>query len=115
MRSAKVDWNSKNVKLEFDESAVSAQKLAQLISATPHMMGGNLRYAGWLALKVPSVTDAASGKTVQEAASKIAGVKQVAVYPAQHSIGVLFDKDGNLTSQQVIDALDQAGIKASHF
>ena len=111
----KVDGRSNNAKVEFDETSVSAQKLAQLISTTPHMMGGNLRYGGWLALKVASITDAASGKPVQEAASKIAGVKQVTVYPAQHSIGVLFDNNGNLTSQQLIDALDKAGIKASQF
>jgi copper chaperone CopZ len=47
VRSAKVDWNTKNAKIEFDETIISAQQLSESIARTPHMMGGNMQYAGW--------------------------------------------------------------------
>src|SRR5262245_41393485 len=52
VRSIKVDWKTKNARVEFDESVLSAQHLARQIAATPHMMGGNMHYAAWLALKI---------------------------------------------------------------
>jgi copper chaperone CopZ len=81
VKSVTVDWNTKNAKIVFDESVLPAQSLAAAIEGTPHMMGGGMRYAGWLALKAPSITDEASGQKAKEALSKVAGVKTVAVYP----------------------------------
>jgi copper chaperone CopZ len=115
IKNVKVDWRTKNATIEFDESQLPAQLLARQIAATPHMMGGNMRYAGWLVLKVPSVKDDAGAKAVQDAASKIAGVKSITLYAAQQSIGIQFDSQGTLTSQQVIDALAQAGITATNY
>jgi copper chaperone CopZ len=77
-------------------------------------MGGGMRYGGWLALKVPSIKDEASGQKAKEALSKVEGVKTVAVYPAQHSVGVLFTGKGTVSSQQLIDALAKEGIEASN-
>lgn len=114
IQSAKVDWKTKNARIEFDESQVSAQKVAQLIAATPHMMGKNLHYGGWLALKVPDLKDDATAKQVKEALSNVTGVKQVAVYPQQHAVGIAFDAKGNLTSHQLIDGLAKSGIKAQN-
>ena len=71
-----------------------------------------MRYAGWLALKVPSVTDEMSGMKVKEALGKVEGIKSVAVYPAQHSAAVLFSGKGTTSSQQVIAALAKEGIDA---
>ena len=115
VKSVAVDWNSKKATVEFDEAVLPAQALAAAIENTPHMMGGGMRYAGWLALKVPTLTDEASGAKVKETLTKVGGVKNVAVYPAQHSAAVLFGGAGTTSSQQVLDALKEAGIEATRF
>jgi len=74
-----------------------------------------MRYAGWLALNVPSLADEASGQKVKAALTKVEGIKNVAVYPMQHSAAVLFGGKGTVTSQQVLDALAKEGIEASNF
>ncbi len=112
IRSIKVDWKTKNAKVEFDESAIPAQRVAQLIAATPHMMGGNMSYDGWLALKVPELKDDAVATKAKDALRGIAGVKSVATYPAQKAVGIQFAADGKTTSKELIDALNKAGIKA---
>ena len=115
VRSVKVDWKTKNARIEFDEGVLSAQRLAQAIASTPHMMGGNMQYAGWLALQVPNIKDDATAKPATEALGKIEGVKKVVAYPAQHAVGVQFAKEGSVTSQQLIDALAKAGLKSSSY
>jgi copper chaperone CopZ len=111
IHSIKVDWKTKQARIEFDESVVSAQKVARLIADTPHMMGANMHYGGWLALKVPDVKDEAKAKQVKEILSKLEGVKQVAIYPKQQSVAIAFVAKGDLTSAQLIDALSRIGIK----
>jgi periplasmic mercuric ion binding protein len=115
VKSIAVDWNTKNAKVEFDESVLPAQALAAAIDGTPHMMGAGMRYAGWLALKVPSITDAASGQKTKDALSKVEGVKTVAIYPAQHKVGVRFAGNGSASSRQLIGALGNEGIEASNY
>ena len=115
VKAVSVDWRTHNAKVEFDEKVLPAQALAQSIAGTPHMMGRDMQYGGWLALKVPSITDDASGEEAKEALSKIEGVKSVAVYPKQHSAAVLFTGKGSLSSQQLIEALAKEGIEASNF
>lgn len=115
VRAVKVDWRTKNARIEFDEAVLPAQLLAQSIATTPHMMGGTLHYGGWLALKVPGITDEASGQRAQEALSKVKGIKRVAVYPAQNSLGILFAPEGAVTSQQLIEALKEASFEASNY
>src|SRR5213080_3463969 len=115
VKSVTVDWNTKNAKVVFDESVLPAQSLAAAIETTPHMMGAGMRYGGWLALKVPSIKDEASGQKAKDALSKIDGVKTVSVYPAQHSVGVLFAGKGSASSQQLLDALSKEGIEASNY
>lgn len=115
IKSVSVDWNTKNAKIVFDESVLPAQSLASAIEGTPHMMGGGMRYGGWLALKVPSITDQASGQKVKSSLEKVEGVKTVAVYPARHSVGVQFAGIGKMSSQQLIDALAKEGIEASNY
>lgn len=115
VKGAKVDWRTKAARVEFDESVLPAQVLANTIAATPHMMGGRMRYAGWLALKAPSVTDEASGQLLKDALAKVEGIKSVAAYPEQRAVAVQFATEGKLTSQQVIDALAKAGIQASNY
>jgi len=115
VKSVAVDWNTKKAVVSFDEAVLPAQALAAAIDGTPHMMGGGMRYAGWLALKVPSITDDASGQKVKDVLGKLEGVKSVAVYPAQHSSAILFAGKGAISSQQVIDALAKEGIDATNF
>jgi copper chaperone CopZ len=115
VKSATVDWNTKHAKVVFDESVLPAQALASAIETTPHMMGAGMRYGGWLALSVPSITDDASSQKAKEALTKVDSVKSVAVYPAQHKLGVLFAAKGTASSQQLIDALAKEGISASNY
>jgi copper chaperone CopZ len=115
LRSIKVDWKTKNARIEFDEAVLPAQRVAQLIADTPHMMGSNMHYGGWLALKIPELKDDATAKHVKEVLSKVKGVKQVTTYPAQHSVGIAFATKGELTSAQLIDVLTKAGIKAANL
>jgi len=115
VKSVTVDWNTKNAKVQFDESVLPAQALAAAIDGTPHMMGSGMRYGGWLALKVPSITDQASGQKAKEALRNVDGVRTVAVYPAQHSVGVQFAGNGKVSSQQLIDVLAKEGIEASSY
>ncbi|HEX3870889.1 MAG TPA: heavy metal-associated domain-containing protein, partial [Pirellulales bacterium] len=70
VQSVKVDWTSKNARVAFDESVISAQQVAQVIATTPHMMGGGMHYKGSLALKVPGLDDA-KGKAAKEALAKV--------------------------------------------
>jgi len=115
VKTVTVDWNKKNAKVEFDESLLPAQALAAAIESTPHMMGAGMKYAGWLTLKVPSIADEASGQKVKGVLGKMDGVKSVAIYPEQHSAGVLFAGKGPMTSRQMIELLGKEGIKASNF
>ncbi len=115
VRSATVDWKTKQARVEFDEAVLPAQQLARLIAETPHMMGGDMQYAGWLALKAPEVKDDATAKRAKEALGELEGVKRVAAYPAQNSVGVLFDAKGEVTSRQLVEALKAAGFEAEPF
>ena len=115
VKAVTVNWNTKNARVEFDENVLPAQSLAAAIDTTPHMMGAGMRYGGWLALKVPSVTDEASGQKAKDVLSKIEGVRTVAVYPAQHSAAVLFAGNGRVSSQQLIEALSKEGIDAGNY
>jgi copper chaperone CopZ len=115
VKSVSVNWNTKNAKIEFDESLLPAHTLASAIDSTPHMMGGGMRYGGWLALKVPSISDEASGQKVKDVLGKVDGVKTVAIYPAQHSAAVLFAGSGTVSSRQLIELLGKEGIEATNF
>jgi copper chaperone CopZ len=115
VQSARVDWNSKNAWVTFDDRQISAQRVAQAIDATPHMMGGGMHYHASLALKVAGVKDAAAGQPAKDALGKVPGVANVFVYPQQEAVAIDFAKDGNLTSQQLIDVLAKAGMKASVY
>ncbi len=112
VKTVSVDWNTKNAKVSFDESVVSAQKIADAFARTPHMMGGNMQYGAWLALKVDGVKDEATAKKAKDILSAVKGVSRVAVYPAQESVGVAFAAEGKLNSADLIAALNDAGLKS---
>jgi copper chaperone CopZ len=115
VKSVKVDWETKNAKVEFDELKLPAQRVSQLIAATPHMMGASMHYGSWLALKVPELKDDAAAKKAKEVLSKVAGIKTVEAFPAQHIVEVQFAPEGKTTTIDLIDALSGAGIKAETF
>ncbi|MCI0361480.1 MAG: cation transporter [Planctomycetaceae bacterium] len=115
VRSVSVDWRTHNAKVAFDESQLPAQALAQRIAGTAHMMGGGMRYGGWLALKAEGTKDEKTAEAAKAALLKVPGVAKVVVYPAQESVGVLFDASGKATSTQLVDSLAEAGIKAHNL
>jgi copper chaperone CopZ len=112
VQSIKVDWKTKNAVIEFDESVLPAQRIAQLIAATPHMMGSHMHYGGWLTLKVPDLKDEATAKKIKDLLRKVEGVRVVGTYPKQHSVRIAFATKGKVTSSQLIDVLAKEGIKA---
>lgn len=113
VRSVKVDWASKNAKVEFDERQISAQQLSSRIATTPHMMGGNMKYGGWLALKVPEIGAEGNADKAKSALAKIKGVSTVSVYVPQKSVGVSFTGQGDITTTQLIDGLKEVGLDAT--
>ena len=115
VKSVKVDWNTKNAKVEFDEQQVAAQQIAGRIATTAHMMGGTMQYGGWLALKVPDVAAEGSAEKAKAALSKIKGVSTVSIYPQQKSVGVAFAAQGTIKSSQLVDALKEVGLESSVF
>lgn len=110
VKAVKVDWKTKNARVEFDESLLPVQALAERIAATPHMMGGGMHYGAWLAVKVPNWTDS-TAEVAQLTLKEVAGVKKVVSYPAQKSLGIQFDTGSELTIQHLIDALAKADIE----
>jgi copper chaperone CopZ len=115
VRSVSVDWRTHNAKVEFDEAQLPAQVLAQRIATTAHMMGGGMRYGGWLALKAAGTKDERTAETAKATLMKVPGVAKVVVYPAQESVGVLFDGTGKATSAELVKSLQEAGIKAGNL
>jgi copper ion binding protein len=115
VRSVKVDWATKSAKVTFDESTLSAQQLAMAVAATPHMMGGGMSYGSWLALSVPGIKDEASAKDAETTVGGMKGVAKVGASATRHTLSVQFAKDGNVSSRQLIDALEAAGFKASNY
>ena len=113
VKSVKVDWATKNAKVEYDEKEVAAQQIASRIASTSHMMGGDMQYSGWLSLKVPDVTVEGNAEKAKSALTKIKGISKVAVYPQQKAVGVEFESKGTLTSADLIVALKESGLEAS--
>lgn len=112
VRAVQVDWRTKRAKVEFDEGQLSAQTLAARIAATPHMMGGNMHYKGWLSLRVQGLMEEKTRETAKAALMKIAGVAQVAVYPEQGAMAIRFDGAQKVTTQQILQSLKDAGCSA---
>jgi copper chaperone CopZ len=115
VRSVKVDWKAKNATVAFDEGVISAQKVAARIAATPHMMGGDMKYGGWLALKVAGVDQAETAAKAKKVLEGVKGVAKVAIYPKNESVGVAFGAEGSVTMHDLLAALEAAGLKGSSF
>ena len=101
--------------MEFKEDAISVQQIASAMAATPHMMGRDMQYGGILVLRVAGVKDEAVGKKAAAALRKVEGVAKVHVYSEQEAVGVEFTSKGKLTSKQLMDALEQDGLKAAQY
>ena len=108
-----MDFKEKRAKLEFDETAISAQKVARLIGDTPHMMGEDMRYAGALLLSVPDLRDNEAARTAKDALGKVKGVEKAATDTKQKTLTVEFGPKGEVTSKELLEALAQVGMKAS--
>jgi copper chaperone CopZ len=115
VKSIKVNFGTKNAAIEFDEGVISAQEIARALADTPHMMGGNMQYGSSLALSVAGLKDDATGKKAKDALGKVEGVSKVTPFPKQESVSVEFSGKGKVTSKQLIEAIDKAGLKASHY
>lgn len=110
-----MNFGTKNATIEFDEAVISAQEIARALADTPHMMGGNMQYGGSLTLSVAELNDDATGKKAKDALAKVEGVSKVTPFPKQESVSVEFSGKGKVTSKQLIEALDKAGLKGSQY
>ena len=115
IKSAKVDWSTKSARVQFDENVIAATQVADAVAATPHMMGSGMRYSGTLALSVPAMRDKDTGKAAADALEKLPGVAKVHAFPSTHTVTVQCKAGIKLTSLQLIDALQQAGMKATTY
>lgn len=115
VRSAKVDYQTKSARIEFDESVLSAQDVIQSIAGTPHMMGSGMRYNAALALSVPEMKDADAAAKAKEALAKVQGVTQVSAYPHKRLLVVHFGKQGHVSSRQLIEALGAVDLIAKTY
>ena len=115
VEAVKVEWNSKNAWITFDESVISAQQVAQAIATTPHMMGRGMHYQASLALKVPELKDDATAEKIKTALGEVPGVAAVYAYPKLQSATVRFQATGKLTTADLIAALKNAGYEATPF
>jgi copper chaperone CopZ len=108
IRSAKVDWKTRQARIEFDEGTISLGAVARAMAATPHMMGGNMQYGGAFVLNAPMLKDEASAQAVTEALAKVPGVVKVTPWIKQHSVTIRFAEKEDVTVQQLQDALTSA-------
>ena len=115
VKSIKVDFKGNYATIEFDEKVIAAQNVARSMSITPHMMGRDMQYDGMLLLSVPGFKDEATGNRAKAALSKVEGVAKVTLYPKQQAVGIEFTGKGKVTSKQLIEALDAAGLKAAQY
>ena len=115
VKSVTVNFQGKYATIEFDETVVSAQEVASAMSATPHMMGKDMRYGGILVLSVPGVREETAGKKAEAALGKVAGVAKVTLYPQQQAVGIRFTDTSKVTSKQLIEALEPAGLKGNQY
>jgi copper chaperone CopZ len=115
IRSVKVDWQSKNATVDFDENLISAQEVVQAVVATPHMMNRNMHYGAVLYLSVPGVKDRATGDKASAVLGKVEGVAKVTVFPQQEAVGIEFASRGKVTTRQLIEVLQQNGLKGDQF
>lgn len=115
IRSVRVDFQSKRAKVEFEEGSAPAQKIAQAIAKTPHMMGSSMHYSGKLLLKAPKANDEKAAKQIEAALGELDGVKTVKVDSREHTIAVTFDAKGKVTSTELLRSLEEAGIQAEAF
>jgi copper chaperone CopZ len=110
-----VDFKDKDATVAFDEKVISAQEVARAMSTTPHMMGRNMQYGGILLLSVRGVKEEATAKKATDALSKVEGVSKVTLYPKQEAVGIEFSGKGKVTSKQLIEALEKAGLKGARY
>lgn len=113
VESIMVDFKTKKATIEFDESVISAGEVASALSDTPHMMGSDMKYAGTLVLRVAGLKDDAVGKKAKETLSKIEGIAAVTPYPQQEIVAVQFSGKRKVTTKQLIEALERAGLRGS--
>ena len=109
MKSAQVNFQSKQAVVQFDESVVAASKIAQQMAATPHMMGGNMKYSGALLLKSDRLRSRNDATAVQNALSNVQGVSKANADTRSQTVSVEFAGKGEVKTADLIEAGKRAG------
>jgi copper chaperone CopZ len=108
-----VSFPTKWATVEFDESIISAQEVSRAAFQSPHMMGKDMKYGTFLLLSLPDAKDKATQKKATTTLEKVEGVVKAVYYPQTKFVAIEFAAKGKVTSAQLIQALDDAGLKAS--
>lgn len=108
VKSAQVNFQTKQAVVEFDESRITASEIAQEVAATPHMMGKDMQYGGALQLKADRLTSR-DASALQGALKKVQGVSRVTTDTRSQTVGVEFAPKSEVTTADLIDAGKRAG------
>ncbi len=110
-----MNFKGKYATIDFDEKVISAQEVARAMYQARHMMGPDMQYGGTLLLSVPGAKDKATGAKATAALSKVEGVAKVTFFPQQKAVSIAFAAKGKVTSKQLIEALEEAGLKGVQY
>ena len=112
IKSVTVNFPTRWATVEFDESHISAQEVSRAMFQAPHAMGKDIKYRGFLLLSVLAKDKAAITKATTTL-EKMDGVAKAVYFPQTKFVAIQFADKGKVTSTQLINALESAGIKAS--
>lgn len=114
IKSAMVSFPTKWATIEFEESVISAQEVSRAMFQAPHAMGKDMKYGGFLLLSLPDGKDKAAIKKATTTLEKVEGVTKAVYYPQTRFVAIQFAEKGKVTSAQLLKALEDANVKASH-
>lgn len=115
VQSIVVDWKTKAAKVTFDPAATNVWSIVERIAGTRHMMGGRLKYAAWLGLRIPELKEDQGAADIKRTLQGIEGVAAVSAYPKQHIVAVLFDGKTEVKVEELLRAIKEAGYEAQLY
>ncbi len=113
IKSVTVSFPTKWATIEFDEAVMSAQGVSRAMFQSPHAMGKDMKYGGFLLLSLLDAKDKAVISKATTTLEKVEGVAKAVYYPQTKFVAIQFADKGSVTSTQLLKALEDAGVKAN--
>ncbi len=111
-RRVGVYFESKCIKMEFDEQLISVQAATRII-ALETIPDRNEPLEVGIFLKIPSIRNPQRERFILFALRQIREVQRVVSFPAQQAVELQLKHDGNLTTQDLLRKLSAEGIVAN--